>query len=417
MKPTPFAPVLALLLAAPILTLPALAKSPLPPSPAALREGDRVVWLGDAWVEREARYGYVEAALVAGHPELNLVFRNLGWSADTPWGHSQSYFGPPAEGFTRREAFIKANRPTVAWLSFGGAAAFDGAAGLSDFTRGMTHLTDSLKPLGLRAVVVTSPMPHERVSDRLPDPEPQNQRIALYRDELKRFALERSLVFSDWHEALNFQADPRHAGLRHTDNGMHLDAFGYWCAGPRVAHAVGAIPDDWAVTLPLRDPDGLRGTTLSELTREADRVAFTLLDRRLPQPPMPSPRPDGAERLLPTRKLIVGGLAAGNWALTVDGKALTSATAEQWAAGVGLPAGPEAEQAEALRRTIVKKNQLYFHRWRPANETYLHGFRKHEQGRNAAEMPQFEPLVAEQEGLIAGLRRPQPRRYVLTRTP
>ena len=54
-----------------------------------------------------------------------------------------------------------------------------------------------------------------------------------------------------------------------------------------------------------------------------------------------------------------------------------------------------------LRATIHFKNELYFHRHRPQNETYLFLFRKHEQGNNAVEIPQFDPLIEEQEKLIA----------------
>jgi lysophospholipase L1-like esterase len=69
---------------------------------------------------------------------------------------------------------------------------------------------------------------------------------------------------------------------------------------------------------------------------------------------------------------------------------------------------PEIDQVERLRRAIVEKNRLYFHRWRPQNETYLFGFRKHEQGQNAREIPQFDPLVAKAEAEIARLRVPVP---------
>ena len=62
-------------------------------------------------------------------------------------------------------------------------------------------------------------------------------------------------------------------------------------------------------------------------------------------------------------------------------------------------AAPQAD--EALRALVIEKNRLFFHRWRPANETYLFGFRKHEQGRNAAEMPMFDPLVEKAEKAIA----------------
>lgn len=56
---------------------------------------------------------------------------------------------------------------------------------------------------------------------------------------------------------------------------------------------------------------------------------------------------------------------------------------------------------EKLRSLVLAKNQLFFHRWRPANETYLFGFRKHEQGRNGAEIPLFDPLVEAKEKEIA----------------
>ncbi|HZM03373.1 MAG TPA: PVC-type heme-binding CxxCH protein [Candidatus Saccharimonadales bacterium] len=56
---------------------------------------------------------------------------------------------------------------------------------------------------------------------------------------------------------------------------------------------------------------------------------------------------------------------------------------------------------EALRQTVIHKDQLFFDRWRPQNETYLFGFRKHEQGQNAHEIPEFDPLVKEAEESIA----------------
>ena len=60
---------------------------------------------------------------------------------------------------------------------------------------------------------------------------------------------------------------------------------------------------------------------------------------------------------------------------------------------------------EPLRKAIVAKNELFFHRWRPQNETYLLGFRKHEQGNNAVEIKQFEPLVAKADEEIETIRK------------
>jgi hypothetical protein len=90
--------------------------------------------------------------------------------------------------------------------------------------------------------------------------------------------------------------------------------------------------------------------------------------------------------------------------LTDDGYRRTAPHLLQ-ALGVGLPEATRAP-VEKLRATIVEKNRLYFHRWRPQNVTYLFGFRKHEQGKNAGEVPLFEPLVEAQEKDIAKLRVP-----------
>ena len=63
------------------------------------------------------------------------------------------------------------------------------------------------------------------------------------------------------------------------------------------------------------------------------------------------------------------------------------------------------EKLETLRKAIVAKNELFFHRWRPQNETYLFGFRKHEQGKNAKEVAEFDPLVSKAEEEIAKIRK------------
>jgi lysophospholipase L1-like esterase len=74
------------------------------------------------------------------------------------------------------------------------------------------------------------------------------------------------------------------------------------------------------------------------------------------------------------------------------------ATAPLLMKALGLP--EKAPDNEKARQLIREKNELYFHRWRPQNETYLFGFRKHEQGKNGIEIPQFDPLVQAKEKAI-----------------
>ena len=73
--------------------------------------------------------------------------------------------------------------------------------------------------------------------------------------------------------------------------------------------------------------------------------------------------------------------------------------------GYGLSSVDQSDPlAQKIRDTTVEKNRLFFHRWRPANETYLYLFRKHEQGNNAKEIPQFDPIIEKREKEIESLR-------------
>ncbi len=74
-------------------------------------------------------------------------------------------------------------------------------------------------------------------------------------------------------------------------------------------------------------------------------------------------------------------------------------------AGLGLKV-PDVSPStfESLRKQVLAKDTLFFDRWRPQNETYLFGFRKHEQGQNAKEIPMFDPLIAEADKKIQDLK-------------
>src|SRR5690242_20283608 len=47
-----------------------------------LKKGDRIILIGNTLAERMQYYGHFETLLHARFPEHELVFHNLGWSAD-----------------------------------------------------------------------------------------------------------------------------------------------------------------------------------------------------------------------------------------------------------------------------------------------------------------------------------------------
>lgn len=278
-----------------------LAASP----PWDFKDGDRVVFVGDTFIEREQRYGYVEAALTLANADKRVTFRNLGWSADTVRGLSRAGFDPPEAGFRELVKHVTDAKPTVLVVGYGMAESFDGEAGLPRFVEGYNAFLDAVAPLGARLVLL-SPPPHAAMPAPLPEPSAHNRDLQLYADAIRSIAEARGAAFVDVFTPMTRVHESTEPAGRVvlTDNGIHLTGPGYR-----------------ALASALRIGDGL-----------------------------------------------------------------------------------EAEQAEALRRAIVAKNELFFHRWRPQNITYLFGFRKHEQGRNAVEVPQFDPLVEAKEAEIDALR-------------
>src|SRR5436309_3177642 len=84
-----------------------------------LRDGDRVVRIGNTLVEREQSYGYWETLLTLHHPDRKVIFRNLGWSGDTVWGEARAGFGTVDHGFKQLIDGVKGLKPTVLFVCYG----------------------------------------------------------------------------------------------------------------------------------------------------------------------------------------------------------------------------------------------------------------------------------------------------------
>ena len=372
--------------------------------PIELKDGDRVVLLGSTLIERDGESGYLETRIARRNPGRSIVVRNLGWSGDTVDGVSWSVGNPPANGFRQLVEHVLALKPTVIVLGYGSNESFASAAGLPAFAAGLDRLWTALAPAGARMVVLTPPR-QENLGPPLPDPTGHNLDLARYGDFLRAEAARRGATGVDLFPSL---VDP---GLGDplrplTTNGLHFTPEGYRVVAARIAPAlVGPEPRRWEVTI-RGDQAEASGSTISDLARRPTGVQFRTLDTLLPEP-----------TAMPGRLLRVTGLVPGSYQLRVDGAAVRTADAAEWQAGLMVGDGPEFDQMDALRGRIKAKNLFYFHRWRPQNQTYLFGFRKHEQGQNAAEIAAFDPLIAAEEAEIARLSRPVPHTYELTRIP
>jgi lysophospholipase L1-like esterase len=379
------------------------------PARFALKNGDRIVLVGDTLIERDQRYGYLETMLTLLNPDKDLTFRNLGWSGDTVAGLSRAGFDPPEAGYRQLVEQVLAAKPTVLIVGYGMADSFDGEAGRPRFVAGLNRFLDAVAVTGAR-VVLLSPIAHARQEPPLPDPSAHNAVLEQHTRSVAEVAQSRGARFID----LFTPFGAREGQARITDDGIHLNEAGYRFLAARIVRdldpsAAPAVPrvevdvHTASGTAPPTKADrvepsatGVRfGRTRASLAAAGDEVARPLIDAGF--------------------FLKVTGLPAGRYELRSEGRGVVSRTAEEWAQGVQITDGPDRDQVERLRAAINRKNRLFFHRWRPQNITYLLGFRKHEQGNNAVEIPRFDPLVAEQEREIAVLRKPMAHDYELVR--
>ena len=60
-----------------------------------------------------------------------------------------------------------------------------------------------------------------------------------------------------------------------------------------------------------------------------------------------------------------------------------------------------SKKADQIRDLIIKKNTLFYHRWRPRNDAFVYGERKDEQRIAQEEPAQIEPFIVQQETAIS----------------
>lgn len=297
------------------------------------------------------------------------------------------------------------------------ADSFAGEKGLSGFEQGLNRLLNVIDSMKAR-VILLSPVAHAELGRPLPDPAAHNHELARYRDVIRDVAADRKIGFVDLFEFFENQyAGGRERRSLFTTNGVHLSEAGYLALACRLAEQLGHGQAPPGSRLRL----GSDGKIIAQEHAKTSRMSttprglrFEVIGDFLPLTSLAEPGTAGEEnRSAPT--VLIHGLMPGRYELKIDGISMATALSAEWDHGLTLWRSPELQQSEKLRAAINRKNELFFHRWRPQNNTYLFLFRKHEQGNNAVEIPQFDPLVAEQEQSIGQLKKPIAHIYELSR--
>lgn len=212
------------------------ASAGLPPASAAvadaarleLQKGDRIILIGNTLAERMQYFGGFETLLYSRFPELDLVFHDLGWSAD------ELMLRPRSKGFEDHGHTLEDEKPDVLFAAFGFNESFGGKAGLPKFKKNLEAFlkeTAAAKYNGKSAprVVLLSPIAQENLHDpNITDGKANNANIALYTQAMAEIARAHSVVFVDLFNPTKalMEESGKTPNTHLTINGIHLNERG-----------------------------------------------------------------------------------------------------------------------------------------------------------------------------------------------
>lgn len=398
----------------------------------ALKDGDHVVLLGGTFIERAQQFGHLEAALNSD-PTKSITFRNLGWSGDTVYAESRGIFDSPERGYERMVEHVRAEEPTVILISYGqNESMVPAEAGAEKFRAGLKRLARDLATTGAELVFLT-PHPFVRLSPPLPDATRWNRQLADSGTIIREVAADHSAAVIDLNTEFTALMSRHAVFTRHllqpinergetssspevnalwTHNGMHWNDDGYRAASQVVAlRLIGhAAPKPIITVNPGTGRVMASGCeTRNEKWAKDSKELLSIEFRTASVSPYPI-----AVRL-PVDAPIMDVRVSTHESEGVPAEALAASKVTD-DDGARIEYNTFTCPAyEKLRHLTAKKNELYFHRWRPQNITYLFGFRKHEQGNNASEIARFDPLVDDLEKQIHAAKQPGWNKLILAR--
>ena len=371
-----------------------------------LKDGDRVVFLGNSLFENDLQYGYLELALTTRWPNRQVTYRNIGWTGDTVWGEARSYITNPPSPYELLIDQLTKAQPTVVFIAYGGIEAQEGEAGLPRFNEGLNKLLDKCDQLGAKAILL-SPVPMFSAGAE-EDAGKRNAMLELYASAITKTASVRGKQFIDIYNPLLEQSKK----VKLSDNGIHLNENGYYHLAVALEKGLGLAPRNTSVMVDISRniAEGTVPAKIVDTGRNKGTVQFTIAESYLPLP-----LPQQGEAAADEKQVLkIKGLKKGFYTLTTDNNQVITASANNWKEGVEISRGALFNQASQLQEKIIKKNDLFFQQYRPQNKTYILGFRSYEQGRHVKTLEDLNFIITWLEGQIALSRAPKPTLYQLT---
>jgi len=191
--------------------------------PLVLAKGEHIVFIGNTLFDRDLEFGYFESMLQQANPSLELVVRNLSWSADA------LTVQPRPENFAATEQLLLHEKADTIVAAFGFNEAFAGPDGLADFRQSLITKVSGWKASRFNGksgphIVLVSPIANENVAG-VAAADRNNGNLRLYTAAMREVARETQVGFVDVCTATEQGMKDEATAL--TINGCHLNSAGY----------------------------------------------------------------------------------------------------------------------------------------------------------------------------------------------
>lgn len=408
-----------------------------------IRDGDRVVFLGDSITEQRLYTTYIEAYALTRHPAWKLSFRNVGWGGDTSWLRQRAHPDEKqlfaAETSSQQQMVEQAVgrglgrdvlplKPTLVTVKFG----------MNDhsyqpfredifraYVRSQSQIAKVLGENGARVVFLTPQPIEDKRAD--PDQDVRNQSLRRFSDGLRdvaaKFGARLVDQFDPYMAILLRERASNPAGFVGGGDAVHPGPIGQTLMAWAVLKGLGASAEvsHLEINAAAQKVVAAKGCRVEHLKQAGDGLSFDRFDEALPMPI--DERAETALKLAPILEelnrleLRVTGLTGGNYEVRIDGELAGKVSAGELAQGWNLAnaAGPITKQAREVLKLVFEKNNLFFHRWR---EVQLFSFPGWAQGpeseaKRAAEVARLDQQIAGLEAQIEKARKPTSHHFEL----
>jgi hypothetical protein len=205
------------------------AERPIPSDPIStklplqLKKHARIALIGNTLFDRMRDFGHFEALLQKAHPKLELVVRNLAWSAD------EIDLQPRPDNFADTEQYLTAMNADVIIAAFGFNESFAGIEKISSFEDRLAKYLSGLTTKAYNGkvsplVVLVSPIANENIKG-VAAADQNNKNLDAYVKSMHKIAQLHKIGFVNVFKGTKSLMDSKKNEL--TINGSHLNAQGY----------------------------------------------------------------------------------------------------------------------------------------------------------------------------------------------